>query len=331
MLFTCYCVTRNLFLKMKFYKYHTMYNPNSPWNTLLRLKNLPFGSISCILDQQLEEEVAEIINTVVDNRCLNDIDVQQKFLDRYRAWIPQTTLNTIRGLENFTVSAFSNGTTESFDKFYLKNKNRRLRYFKGEYMYHVVAAHAYFDQYAYIEDEPLAENDVVVFSLPFADTGNKHQDTEKVLKICDELDIPVMIDCCYFGVCRDIEFNFDHTCIDSVVFSLSKIFPVQHLRIGIRFTRIDDDDPLLVYNKNRYINRLGAAVGLELMNRYGPDYNQETYRNTQESFCQQLSVNASNCVFFGNSSNLFDEYNRGTDNNRLCFSKYLKSSLLPKN
>jgi len=306
------------------------HNTENIWNKLLKLKKLPFGSVSTVYNLDLETEVSNIISEVSLQGCLTDSDVQDKFLHRYYNWIQETKLNTFIGLENFKVAAFSNGTTESFDKFYLKNKNKRLRYFKGEYMYHVVAAHTYFDQYAYIEDEPLAENDVVIFSLPFADTGNEHVDTEHILTICDKLGIPVMIDCCYFGICRDIEFNFNHSCIDSVVFSLSKIFPVQHLRIGIRLTRVDDDDPLLVYNKNRYINRMGAAVGLELMNRYSPDYSQEVYRNTQESFCQQLSVNASKCVFFGNSSNLFAEYNRGTDNNRLCFSKYLKAGLLPK-
>ena len=189
---------------------------------------------------------------------------------------------------------------------------------------------SYFDQSAYIDDEPLTENDVVIFSFPFADTGNEHSEMKNVVAICENLGIPVMIDCCYFGVCKNIHFNFSYNCIYGITFSLSKIFSVQHLRIGMRMSREDDDDPLLVYNRNKYTNRLGAAVGFELLERYSPDYNQHTYGTIQHKFCEQLSVTASNCVFFANSSDKFLEYNRGTTNNRLCFSKYLKSKKLPQ-
>jgi hypothetical protein len=306
------------------------YNTENVWNKLLKLKNLPFGSALSIHDPDLELEVSNIISTVSAHGCLTDPSVQDKFLNRYYDWIQTSKLNTFKGLENFKVRAFSNGTTESFDKFYLKNKQRRIRYFRGEYMYHLASANSYFDQSAYIDDEPLAENDVVIFSFPFADTGNEHPEMKNVLTACEELGIPVMIDCCYFGVCKNIDFDFSYKCIYGITFSLSKIFSVQHLRIGMRLTREDDDDPLLVYNRNKYINRLGAAVGLELLDRYSPDYNQHKYGSTQNSFCEQLLVSASNCVFFANSSNKFLEYNRGTSNNRLCFSKYLKSGELPQ-
>ena len=299
------------------------------WNSLLKLKSLPYGSIQCITDADRDLEVIDIINQVSSNKCLSSSEVQDQYLETYRNWIESTTLNRVSGLEKFPVAAFSNGTTESFDKFYLKHKTRRLRCFKGEYMYHLAAANAYFEKFAYIDDERLDENDVVIFSLPFADTGNEPAKIDEILAICDSLKIPVLIDCCYFGNCADIDFNFDHECIESVVFSLSKTFPVQHLRIGIRFTRIDDDDPLLVYNKNKYINRLAAAVGTEFMNRYTPDHNFQTYRSVQEKFCKELNVKASKSVFFATAVDSFHEYNRGTDTNRLCFSKYLKIRQLP--
>lgn len=300
------------------------------WHSLLKLKSLPFGSVSCIVDPELDQEISDIISKVSSERCLLDVNIQEKFLDRYYQWIQETKLNTFVGIENFKIRAFSNGTTESFDKFYLKFKNKRIRYFRGEYMYHLASSHSYFDRSAYIEDEPLNSNDVVVFSLPFADTGNEHPETKRILQECDQLNIPVLIDCAYFGICKNIDFDFSYNCIYAITFSLSKVFPVPHLRIGMRLTREDDDDPLLVYNKNKYTNRLGAAVGMELLNKYSPDYNQISYSDIQDQFCKELSVETSKCVFFGNTSESFNEYNRGTRNNRLCFSKYLKSKTLPK-
>jgi hypothetical protein len=232
-------------------------------------------------------------------------------------------------LAQFPAAAFSNGTTEAFDKFYLKHSQKRLRYFRGEYMYHLLAANHYFRDHCYIDEDELRSGDVVVFSLPFAGTGNQHEQTEEILTICDRLGIPVLIDCCYFGVCAGMDFNFEHDSIEEITFSLSKNFPVQHLRIGMRLSRQDDDDALFVYNKNRYVNRLGCYVGLALLDSYSADWNYEKYSTTQRSFADQLGVDASSCVFFATSEDKFSEYNRGTKENRLCFSRYLFSGQLP--
>ena len=299
------------------------------WNTLLKLKTLPFGSVHCIKDANIEDEVSEIIADCLKNDCMNDTTIHNNFVKEYKSWILKTDLNQLSGLEQFNGLAFSNGTTEAFDKFYLKNSTRRLRFFRGEYMYHFAAASHYFKNSAYIEDDDIRENDAVIFSLPFAGTGNKHDLTESILESCERLKIPVLIDCCYFGVCGNIDFNFNYDCITDIVFSLSKNFPVQHLRIGMRLTKEDNDDPLFVYNKNNYVNRLSAAVGLELINRYSPDYNYQRYRKTQEEFCKTLKVSPSNCVFFATSTESFRDYNRGIKENRLCFSKYLKDATLP--
>ena len=123
--------------------------------------------------------------------------------------------------------------------------------------------------------------------------------------------------------------NFNYTCITDITFSLAKSFPVGFMRIGMRLTREDNNDPLFVYNKNNYVNRIAAAVGLELLNKYSPDYNYDSYQYVQKYFCKELGVEPSKCVFFATSKNKFLEYNRGTESNRLCFSKYLHSQKLP--
>ena len=296
---------------------------------LLKLKSLPYGSIHSISNPVLESEVNAIIAKVTAAGCLADTAIHTKFLDRFYSWILETKNNHITGLENFTAKVITSGSTEAFDKFYLKNKDRRLRYFKGEYMYHAAATKSYFDPAPYIDDEPLDSNDVLVISLPFADTGAEHPRMDEVLSICEKLAIPVLIDCCYYGACADLTMNFNYTCITDITFSLAKSFPVGFIRVGMRLTREDNNDPLFVYNKNNYVNRLAAAVGLELLNKYSPDYNYDTYKSTQKKFCKQLGVDASKCVFFATSKDKFPEYNRGTDSNRLCFSKYLYQKKLP--
>lgn len=293
---------------------------------LLRMKSLPYGSVSYITDSSLEAETEEVIRA--STSALWDPAAHDKFMAAYLAWITSTRLNVFQGLEGFPHRAFTNGTTEAFDKFYLRNHSRRMRMFRGEYMYHFTTGDSYFGGVTFLEDESLRAGDAVVMSLPFADTGGLHPGHADILRKCDQIGVPVLIDCSYFGVCGGLVFDLDHPCIEEVAFSLSKAFPIPHLRVGMRLSRFDSD-PLLVYNSNRYVNRLGAAVGAELMRRYGPDHAYETYRATQESFCEQLGVEASECVFFGiDRQDRYPEYNRGGATNRLCFSKFLRSGRL---
>jgi hypothetical protein len=294
--------------------------------TLTNLKSLPYGGAQYVVASDQEQFVKSAIAKSIENNCLWNGDIKQKFLNLYRQWIQTSTLNTISGLEHFPVASFSAGTTEAFDKFYLKNLHRRIRYFRGEYMYHQVAGRQYFEEAKFVEDDDLDSNDVLVLSLPFSDTGNAHPDMEATLTKCSQLGIPVLLDCAYFGICSGIEFNLDHDCITDLTFSLSKTFPVPHLRIGMRLTRTDDDDALLVMNKTDYVNRLSCFVGVELLENFSPDMIYTRYQKSQLELCNKLGVTPSKCVIFGiDESNQYPQYNRGGVTNRLCLSKYLNN------
>ena len=290
---------------------------------LTNLKTLPYGGAQYVIDSGLEKFVQDSIIKAAHNQCLWNINLQKTFLDEYYAWIQTTNLNNISGIEDFKVKAFSQGTTEAFDKFYLKNSQRRLRYFKGEYMYHQVAGRQYFNhESAFIEDGRLTDNDCVVISLPFSDTGNEHPQMVEVLSECTRLSIPVLVDYAYLGICSGINFDLTYPCITDVTFSLSKTFPVPHLRVGMRLTRQDDDDALMVMNKTGYTNRLAMQVGLDLIRTWSADFIPTQYKLAQEQLCTELGVEASNTVIFGiDAKNQYPEYNRGGQTNRLCFSK----------
>ena len=89
----------------------------------------------CVADPAKDQLVHTIIKSLSTN-WLEDNHVVPQFLKRYREWIQSTKLNRVTGLDNFPSVAYSQGTTESFDKFYLRNHRRRFRCFRGEYLYH---------------------------------------------------------------------------------------------------------------------------------------------------------------------------------------------------
>lgn len=289
-------------------------------------KNLPYGGAWAINDPKLEIFVNESLVKSLED--VSKKDITTIFLNKYQEWIASTKFNKFQGVDRFNFSCYSNGTTESFDKFYLKNSSRRFRCFPGEYSYHQLSWRNYFPNWKFIEDLDIETNDAVVLSLPFSDTGNKHQDTEKLLEKCSDLKVPVLIDCAFFGICANIDFDFNYDCITDITFSLSKTFPVAHYRIGMRLSKEDDDDSLFVMNKANYTNRLGAALGINLLT-YGPDYNWETWSIQQRKFCEELGIQPSNSVIFGIDLSRFPMYNRGNRTNRLCFAKYFKDGILP--
>jgi hypothetical protein len=282
-------------------------------------KHLLFGHSTAVLDP----EVIDYINNFNPNfNSILGFDISE-YLNSFTQWILSSKNKTIIGLDNFKYSAYSNGTSESFDKFYLYNRGKRFRCFTGEYLYHKLAWRHCCPEYKLIEEEPLREGDAVVISLPFADTGNKHINHDIVLKECERLNIPVLIDCCYYGIADQPIFDLTSSCITDVTFSLSKVFPVAHARIGIRFTKDDIDDTLIVYDKNSYVNRLGASLGVHLMKKFGPDFIVNKYRDKQIEFCNFLGVDSSNTVIFGLGNETWKEYNRGCITNRLSLHKFL--------
>jgi len=280
-----------------------------------------YGSSGPIYDS---ETVAHLENFKPNlHTVMTDENVIQNFCNKYTKWITSTKLNSYKGLDSFQYATYANATSESFDKFYMRNNTRRFRCFKGEYMYHQLAWRNSWPNWLFIEDSELDENDAVVISLPFSDTGNKHINHDEILNKCDELGIPVLIDCCFAFVSKGVDFNFNHNCITDIVFSLSKTFPVSYARVGMRLTRVDDDDTLFVYQKISYNNRFGAALGQHFINKFTPDYIVDQYKDVQIDFCEQLNVEPSNTVFFGLGGDDWKEYSRGGPKNRLSFHKFM--------
>jgi len=294
---------------------------------LAELGSLPYGRAKAIPDTAMLNFLDNLTPTI--GKIYQDPTVLTTFVDTFYNAIVKDTMNCWNGLDHFKGKIFSHGTTEAFDKFYLKNSNRRFRCFRGEYQYHALVWDYCFPSWSWIEDSPLELNDAVVISLPFADTGNEHSQYSILLKKCSELNIPVLVDCAYIGICQDVYFDFDYPCITDITFSLSKSTPLSHARLGIRLTKENNNDALFVMGKNDYGSRLGAWVGTQILNKFGLGYVAKKYKIKQEEFCRQLDVVPSKCVLFGIGDQRYQKYNRDTDTNRLSFYNYFVDGKLP--
>lgn len=63
-------------------------------------------------------------------------------------------------------------------------------------------------------------------------------------------------------------------------------------------------------------------VGLRMMQTFTAKYMFDKYRPLQLELCEQLDLQPSPCYIFGiDNKNLYPQYSRGNNTNRLCFSR----------
>tara|TARA_A100001201_G_C4093027_1_gene202784 strand:+ start:977 stop:1933 length:957 start_codon:yes stop_codon:yes gene_type:complete len=287
-------------------------------------KQKPFGGAYSVYD---EETVWARDNLIKEypSSFWSDEYIKQNYFETYKDWMGST--NNLYKLEDFTEACFTQGTTEAFYQFYIRYRNRRLRLFKGEYFFHQMMSRLYFkDNFAWLDEEDIDENDVVLISCPFSDTGDTHILHDLILNQCEKKNVPVMLDLAYINLTVNHSVDLSLNCIKYVVTSLSKVFPVELHRIGLRLQREEDkfEDQLYVINEPgyNYLNVQSMFVGLKLMKLFPADYIYNKYQEKQKDACKEYNLSKSPCVYFGlDLDNNYKEYNRGNETNRLCFSR----------
>jgi len=281
----------------------------------------PYSQGKCIPDSETTTTLGMLMHAKVGTQ---DTDCSEEYCDMYRGWILSTSNNTIQGLNEFSDSVYSHGTTEAFDKFYLKHHHRNLRVLAGEYSYHGYAT----DINVLKDKNDIGPNDTLIISIPFADSGTNYNYKE-LMEQCTLLKVPVLVDCCWFGTVGEMDFDLTYPCIEQVVFSMSKAFPVGRLRIGMRLQRSGSNkDGLGAYQRDSYLNFFNMQIAMGLMENFSSDYLFEKYRTTQLALCDELGVSASPVVNLATGvGEHWDYLNRGGPFNRLCLSDQLKQSI----
>jgi len=246
-----------------------------------------------------------------------DIDVQEEFLEFYPKWIKSSELNNFDGLESFDYKYVSLGVTQGIDDFilYCNQNNKRIRMYKGEYPY---AREIIKYNILYINDSALTHNDAVIISLPFSATGDIHNEWSNLIDTCNRLEIPVFVDCAFFGTCLDISINLNSPCIDTVAFSPTKGLNCGYFRSGIIFTkRKGNDSTLKILNDWHHGIHLHTSIALELMKNFSSDTIPKIYRESQLHVCKEYGLIPSKTVHLGLNNTEWVHFSRDNIINRI--------------
>lgn len=219
-------------------------------------------------------------------------NLTQKYLDTFHLWIKSSQLNQLKGLDTFPHRDFCIGVTHSLDDLHIHYGDRLVALDK-EYKYHWRIR----PQMKQKQVEDLAEGDVLVISLPFANSGGIHARMDDILKICEQKNIPLHIDSAWFGACRDICFDYSHPAIQSVSFSLSKGLGLGLYRSGIRYSKTRHPGPVTIVNDFKYYMMSSTWIGLKFMQSFSPDYLQNKYQSYYKEMCKHLNLKPSSTIF----------------------------------
>lgn len=268
-----------------------------------------FQGSRAIQDPKTTEFVFSLLESGLQKSMSSDF--LKEFENTFADWLCAHSTNRITGLENFDAH-FSTGTTQGFDSFYFRHRHCRFRCLVGEYFYHLKTWESNGVHWEFITDaDTILPGDALVISVPFCDNGGAPSNYEKILKKCAELNVPVLVDCCYFPISGGLEINLNYSCIDTVCFSLSKSFPVARMRIGMRYLRKGIYDGQALHSNINYNNNLSALLGLKIINQFGSDYMYCTYIDRQNEICSKLpGLTATNCISFAVGDEEWSQYSR---------------------
>ena len=272
-----------------------------------------------IPDLQVKSFWENIDADELSNVITNNTNTAETFVDTFNEWIRGSKLNNIKGLLNY--KTFIAGTSQAFDTFWMRHHDKRFRCFQGEFFYHK-ANWKKFHKWEYIDNRDIAWGDAVVISYPFSDYCKEHSEMKNILDRCEKSKVPVLIDCAYYVIAKDLDFDFsNYSCVEDIVFSLSKgFYQANKLRAGIRYSRYFRDDNVDIMNEWNQLNHVGAYLGTKLLNEFPPDYAVNLFKDRQLKYCEEHNLKPADCVSFAFGDIKYNDLNRGTDVNRLCIA-----------
>lgn len=270
----------------------------------------------------VDDTVKKYIEKLNPCKDLYNENIQSEFIENFYNWIDSSKLNNLQGLNLFTNRKICAGTTQAFDHFYWQHKDKKIRMYSGEFMYHsAVLKHG-----GRIGDlsRPIHTGDAVIISVPFSDYGRQHPRLNSILDQCDEMNIPVLLDFAYYPCSKNINVDLSRECIKTITFSISKAFyGAEFLRVGMRLQKKDIDDGIDVFNSVEMVNRVSLSIANSLINKYSIDHNWNTYEDVYLEVCEENNLKPTDCIMFGLGGEEYADYNRGTEVNRVCISELI--------
>jgi len=259
---------------------------------------IPIPKLRPIVDDQVKIHLGNIdFQNLFHNResWLYTPKMDTDFIDAHVDWINRGTSNRVHGLETFSHRTIIHGCTEALTDYHWAFRDKRLRFFTKEYAYNIMSA----ENFTWMHEDRLREGDALIISLPFSGFGYEHPEYQKTMETCTDLNIPVLVDCCFYGICYDVDFLLDYPCIKAACFSLSKIYALGNFRVGTLFSKNPPPSHLAALQNWSYTPQVAAKITMNLMEKFDSDFLVNKYKPTQIELCKKYGIEPTNTLVLG--------------------------------
>lgn len=271
-----------------------------------------------------DNRIRKFIETLDPSADLYNEKIADIFKTKFLKWISSSQNNLVSGISEFKNAKLCSGTVQAFDHFHYRHKEKRFRFFKGEFMYHQ-ACLKNGSQFEWLNGIQLEKGDAMILSIPFSDYGKQHELTELLLADAERCNVPVLLDFAYYPCTKNINIDLSKfPAVETITFSISKAFyGAEFLRVGLRLEKKDTDDGIDVFNSVDMHNRISLSIASKLIDEYSVDWNWQQYATHYENVCDEKGLKTTDCIMFGLGGNEYKEYNRGSEVNRVCISELI--------
>jgi len=239
-----------------------------------------------LVDNNIESMIQDVISGKLDKDITDK--VYTNFKSEMTAWLLQSKLNTVTGLDAFDRVDIVNGCTQFIDTIYM---NGPVQVLAGDYRYHARLGNWY------THPGFLSEAKQLVVAWPFPSTGDTHAQMKEILDEAQDKGISVHVDGAWLTCCRGIDFDLSHPSIKSVAISLSKGLGLGWNRIGLRWTKSDNADAVTIQNDFNMNLRAPAMIGLHFLRNLEPDYLWNTHGDRYYKICHDFVLTPTRSIY----------------------------------
>ena len=223
----------------------------------------------------VDDDLYKFMNDCISVNTADLPNLLDDFIFEINDYVFNNDINKLSGNEAFGYRDICIGCTQYIDDLYQTYGYDNIMTLEKDYKYHWRLN----NQIKYYNLETLEPGKQLLISMPFPYYGDKHEDMDKLLDRCHELNIPVHVDSAWITVSKDIEFNYNHPAIQSFAISLSKGLALGSHRIGLRWSRNKLKGPISIMNEFNMNCKSLVWIGLQFMNEFKPGYLWKKYEN----------------------------------------------------
>lgn len=215
------------------------------------------------------------------------------FIRLFENKIQECNFISIQGLDNFQCKDLILGCQHFIDNLLLKYNIKNIQIFEHDYNYYKILE----PRIKYTTINTLEKGKPLLIAMPFPGHLSVHNNFKDILKKCDELEIDVHIDASWLPASFGINYNIENKCIKSIAMSLSKAFCMGWNRIGVRWSKLqNDNDSISIMNKFNMINKISYQIGCMYLENYSLDHIVSLYKNDYDAACKFLKLRPSNII-----------------------------------